>query len=69
MKIRRLEGPADGWAVAVALGDFVVYDEDGKPNGVTKGKKYYTQGDLDPALFEVENKPKLKVVKGEEVGE
>lgn len=56
MKIRKHSGEPDGWSTAVAVTNCGVFDDEGRINYVVAGRKYYVQGDLDPALFAVEKK-------------
>ena len=63
MKIRKKQGEADGWAVAVCLRSGQGWDDDGSPYECVKGEEYFTQGDLDPNVFELAEKEKPKPVK------
>lgn len=56
MKIRKFTGDPDGWSTAVATTNCGVFDDEGRINYVVAGEKYYVQGDLDPALFDLEKK-------------
>ena len=71
MMIRKKRGESDGWAVAVCLKSGTGWDDDDQPFQVVKGEEYFTQGDLDPNIFEpVEQKPKkvkLPEIKEEEI--
>ncbi len=68
MMIRKKQGEADGWAVAVCLRSVTGWDDNGEPFQVVEGDEYFTQGDFDPNIFELVEKPikKAKPPKEEE---
>ncbi len=70
MMIRKKQGEADGWAVTVCLRSVFGWDDNSDPFQADKGVEYFTQGDLDPNIFElVEPEPKSKKVKLSEIKE
>lgn len=70
MKLRKMQGEADGWATAVALRSGTGWDEDDNPFQLVEGESYYIQGDLDPNVFELkEEKPKPVKPKPEKIEE
>ena len=66
MKIRKLQGDADGWAKVVCLKSVTGWDDDGAPFQVVAGEEYYIQGEADPNIFTVDVKTSVdKKTKGD----
>ena len=71
MMIRKKRGEAESVeSVAVCLKTGVGWDDNGDPQEFVKGEEYFTQGELDPNIFELVEKPvkktKLPTIKEEE---
>jgi hypothetical protein len=60
MKLRKYDGEAEGWLVAVAKRSGTGWDDDDQPFQVVKDETYYIDGDFDPAIFKVDGGKKKK---------